>query len=65
MCSQLLVKSLIIREKYMMLSRQSFPITTAKYLNKVFAEGRERRDLTSSNEFFDQQTEGMFKNLTP
>jgi len=49
----------------MMLSRQSFPITTAKYLNKVFAEGRERRDLTSSNEFFDQQTEGMFKNLIP
>lgn len=45
----------------MMLSRQSFPIATAKYLNKVFAEGRERRDLPqnlTSNEFFDQQSEG-------
>lgn len=54
--SQLLVKSMIIREKYMMLSRQSFPFTTAKYLNKVFTEDREKRNL-KSNEFFMGQKE--------
>lgn len=43
-CSQLLVKSMIIREKYMMLSLQSFPYTTATFLNKVFTEDRETRE---------------------
>lgn len=37
-CSQLLVKAMIMREKYMMLSQQSYPFTTAKYLNKVFLD---------------------------
>ena len=37
-CAQLLVKSMIIREKYMMLCQQTFPFTTAKFLNKVFVD---------------------------
>ena len=60
-CAQLLVKSMIIREKYMMLSLQSFPYTTAKYLNKVFTEDRRNStkpvDLKQSD-FFDQRSEG-------
>lgn len=40
-CSQLLVKSMIIRKKYMMLSQQTFPFTTAKYLNKVFVDDKD------------------------
>ncbi len=55
-CSQLLVKSMIIREKYMMLSLQSFPYTTAKYLNKVFTEERESRE--THTELFDNKYEG-------
>ena len=51
-CSQLLVKSMIMREKYMMLSQQTFPFTTAKYLNKVFTDDQsmDRRNSIYSNE---------------
>jgi hypothetical protein len=51
-CAQLLVKSMIIREKYMMLSQQDFPFTTAKYLNKVFLDDPniDRRNSFFSNE---------------
>lgn len=49
-CSQLLVKSMIIREKYMVLSQQSFPFTTAKYLNKVFSEDQNRRTSSIRNQ---------------
>ena len=31
---------MVIREKYMMLSNQSFSYTTAKYLNRVFTEDK-------------------------
>ena len=66
-CSQLLVKSMIIREKYMMLSQQSFPYTTAKYLNKVFvdesSQGRRSSIFSNENkeqEFF-EKNDGKFK----
>ncbi len=36
-CSELLVKSMMIREKYMMLSQQSFSNTTSKYLCRIFS----------------------------
>jgi len=54
-CSQFLVKSMIIREKYMMLCRQSFSYTTAKYLNRVFTEDRGDREV--KEDFFDQTNE--------
>lgn len=55
-CSQLLVKSMIIREKYMVLSQQSFPFTTAKYLNKVFTEDQTRRtSIRPSNELTEEE----------
>ena len=57
---------MIIREKYMMLSLQSFPYTTAKYLNKVFTEDRRNStkpvDLKQSD-FFDQRSEGESAHL--
>jgi hypothetical protein len=52
---------MIIREKYMALSQQSFPFTTAKYLNKVFSEDQNRRtsiqahDITET-EFLEQNS---------
>ncbi len=67
-CSQLLVKSMIIREKYMVLSQQSFPFTTAKYLNKVFSEDQNRRtsirshDLTEED-FLEQNQKNDGKSL--
>ncbi len=50
-CSQLLVKSMIIREKYMILSHQSFPFTVAKYLDKVFNDenNNERKNVSFMN----------------
>lgn len=42
-CAELLVKAMIIREKYMVLSGQQFPYTTAKYLNRVFVDDETRR----------------------
>ena len=53
-CSQLLVKSMIIREKYMVLSQQSFPFTTAKYLNKVFSEDQNRRTSIRSHDLTEE-----------
>ena len=50
---------MIIREKYMVLSKQSFPYTTAKYLNRVFVDDTNRRSsiFTTTNpqepQFFD------------
>lgn len=41
---------MIIREKYMVLSQQSFPFTTAKYLNKVFSEDQNRRTSSIRNQ---------------
>jgi hypothetical protein len=41
-CSELLVKAMIIREKYMVLSGQQFPYTTAKHLNRVFVDDETR-----------------------
>ena len=35
--SQLLVKSIIIREKYMAISQQTFSNTAAKYIYKIFS----------------------------
>ena len=35
--SQLLVKSMVIREKYMALSQQTFSNTAAKYINMIFS----------------------------
>jgi hypothetical protein len=37
-----------MREKYMVLSQQSFPYTTAKYLNKIFTD----KDLDRRNSIF-------------
>ncbi|CAF0741436.1 unnamed protein product [Brachionus calyciflorus] len=56
-CSQLLVKAMIIREKYMMLSQQSYPFTTAKYLNKVFLDDQnvDRRNSIFSAEQAEQE----------
>jgi hypothetical protein len=42
-CAELLGKAMVIREKYMVLSQQYFPFTTAKYLNKVFVDDLNRR----------------------
>lgn len=55
-CSQLLVKSMVIREKYMMLCQQSFLFTTAKYLNKVFFDDHniDRRNSLFSLEQYEQ-----------
>lgn len=39
---------MIIREKYMMLSQQGFPFTTAKYLNKVFMDDQKLSDRRNS-----------------
>jgi hypothetical protein len=57
---------MIIREKYMVLSQQSFPYTTAKYLNKVFVDDQSRHSsiFNSSNlaqeaKFFDKADDGM------
>ena len=54
-CSQLLVKSMIIREKYMMLSQQHFPVTTAKFLNKVFTSDDQSMD--RRNSFFNTSSQ--------
>jgi hypothetical protein len=63
-CAELLVKSMIIREKYMVLSQQTFPFTTAKYLNKVFFDDKTRRNSVFTNdvqqEFFDKQDDGLY-----
>ena len=56
---------MIIREKYMVLSQQGFPYTTAKYLNKVFVDDQDRHSsIFSSNlvqepKFFDKVDDGM------
>ena len=57
-CSQLLVKSMIIREKYMILSQQSFPSITAKYLNKAFLINNDR-NISKENDIF-KTKEGTF-----
>jgi hypothetical protein len=49
-CSQLLAKSIIIREKYMMLSQQSFSNTTAKYMYKLFSNGKGEENLVLRSE---------------
>ena len=48
---------MIIREKYMMLSQQSFPFTTAKYLNKVFTDDQSSIDRRNSLFSLEQQYE--------
>jgi hypothetical protein len=55
-CSQLLVKSMIIREKYMMLSQQPFPLTTAKHLNKVFTDDHK---MDRRNSFYSMASGGQ------
>jgi hypothetical protein len=35
---------MILREKYMLLSQQSFPYTTSKYLKKVFEKDNSNKD---------------------
>lgn len=51
---------MIIREKYMMLSQQSFPFTTAKHLNKVFLDDQ---NLDRRNSIFtaEQQEQDFFE----
>lgn len=46
-----------MREKYMMLSQQSYPFTTAKYLNKVFLDDQnmDRRNSIFSAEQSEQE----------
>lgn len=50
---------MIIREKYMMLSHQSFPFTVAKYLDKVFNDEKnnERKNTSCFNDSDHKQCE--------
>ena len=59
-CSQLLVKSMVIREKYMVLSQQSFPITTANFLNQVFMDEENSNRRKSSILTTDNKLDDLF-----
>ena len=51
----------------MVLSQQSFPFTTARYLNKIFSEDNNRRNSIIEpdieEDFFDQHNDGKIYHI--